>query len=321
MNTSPNSSWFYAEHNEKKGPITFGRLQQRFKEGLPQSTLVWTEGMEQWALASSVPGLTTDTMANNPYAPPSTTVVETMQATGSSLEIPAQPIKLDVGFCIGQAWKYTIANFGQIFLFGLCYFAVSIVISGVLSGIALAVDGPPQTIPIEGGQSLTLNTRGPMTTVTSLIEQIVSIFLTLGAVRYGHRLLNGEKPPISDLFSQGDKLLSGIGASILYFLMVIVGLLLLIIPGIIVALRFGLFQQAIVEKQLGAIDALKYSWNLTRENGLSLFCLYFLCFLIVIAGILAILVGLLWALPTVWLAGLIAFRYLHCGTSCVEIRP
>lgn len=320
MNTSPNCSWFYAENSDKNGPITFAVLQQRFQAGLPQSTLVWTEGMDQWVPASSVPGLTSAPVADQ-YAPPSTNVVEAPTTNGYSLEPPAQPIPLDIGFCIGQGWKHTIANFGQIFLFGLCYFAVSMVISAVLTGIGMAVDGPPQTIPIEGGQSIQVNSGGPVSSVASIIEQIVSIFLSLGAVRFGHRLLNGENPPISDLFSQGDKLLSGVGATILYFLMVIVGLILLIIPGIIVALRFGLFQQAIVEKQLGAIDSLKYSWNLTRENSLSLFGLYFVCFFIVIAGVLAVLVGLLWALPTVWLAGLIAFRFLHCGTACVEVRP
>ena len=319
MNTSPNSSWFYAENNDKKGPVTFATLQQRFREGLPETSLVWTEGMDQWSPASSVPSLLSGPDAN-PYATPSTNVVDDPTPVANSLELPPQPIPLDIGFCIGQGWKYTIANFGQIFLFGLCYLAVSMVISGVLSGIAFAVDGPPQTIRLDGGQSITTSSGGPMTAVTSLIEQIVSIFLTLGAVRFGHRLLNGENPPISDLFSQGDKLLSGIGATILYVLMVLVGLLLLIIPGIIVALRFGLFQQAIVEKNLGAVDALKYSWNLTRGNGFGLFGFYFVSFFIVIAGVLAVLIGLLWALPTVWLAGLIAFRFLHSGSAGIQVR-
>ena len=320
MNTSPNSSWFYAENNDKNGPVTFASLQQRFQADLPQNTLVWTEGMTQWVPASSVPGLTS-AQVPDPYAPPSTNAVETPASTGYSLELPVNPIPLNIGFCIGQGWKHTIANFGQIFLFGLCYFAVSMVISAVLTGIGMAVDGPPQVIPIEGGQSIQVNSGGPVSSVASIIEQIVSIFLTLGAIRFGHRLLNGENPPLSDLFSQGDKLLSGVGATILYFLMVIVGLIFLIIPGIIVALRFSLFQQAIVEKQLGAIDSLKYSWNLTRENGLSLLGLYFASFFIVIAGVLAVLVGLLWALPTVWLAGLIAFRFLHCGTACIKVHP
>ncbi|MEN8773899.1 MAG: DUF4339 domain-containing protein [Akkermansiaceae bacterium] len=316
MNTSPNSSWFYAESNEKKGPIAFSMLQQHFQEGLPENTLVWTEGMDQWIAASSVPGL-----SSNPYVAPSSEVIEAAESDGYSLEFPPQPIKLDMGFCIGQGWKYTIANFGQIFLFGLCYFFASMISSAILGVIAIAIDGPPQTIPMEGMPSIQMNQGGLGSNITSLLEQIISIFLTLGAIRYGHRLLNGEKPPVSDLFSQGDKLLSGVAATILYVLMIIIGLILLIIPGIIVALRCGLYQQAIVEKNLGPIEALQYSWNLTRINGFNLFCLYFLCFFVVIAGLLAVLIGLLWALPTVWLAGLIAFRFLHSGTACIEVRP
>jgi len=61
--------------------------------------------------------------------------------------------------------------------------------------------------------------------------------------------------------------------------------------------------------------------ELTKTNGLSLFGLYILSFLIVLAGLLAVIVGLLWAIPTTWLALLIAFRYLHNGKNAVKVLP
>ena len=48
--------------------------------------------------------------------------------------------------------------------------------------------------------------------------------------------------------------------------------------------RLGFFQQAIVEKNLGAIDSLKYSWELTKGNAMPLLGLYLLGILITIAG-------------------------------------
>jgi hypothetical protein len=320
MNTSLNSSWYYTENGERKGPVPFSNLHSLLQQGLAPSTLVWSEGMEQWIPASSIPELIS-VGPTSPYSAPGTEVLPTESHTGNELNIPQQPIPLDLGFCIGQGWKFTLANFGQIFLFGLSYFLISFAVSAVLGGISMAVDGLPQTLQGPDGQIEVTQSGGAVTTILNLVDNVVSIFLSLGAVRYGHLLLNGENPPISELFSQGSKLLSFIGATILYGIMIGVGLLLLIVPGIIVIVRFGFYQQAIVEKNLGAIDALKYSLELTKTNGLSLFGLYILSFLIVLAGLLAVIVGLLWAIPTTWLALLIAFRYLHNGKNAVKVLP
>jgi len=85
-----------------------------------------------------------------------------------------------------------------------------------------------------------------------------------------------------------------------------------------VALRFGFYLQAIVDKNLGPIEALKYSYHLTRQNTMSLFGLYLLSWLILLAGALALLIGLLWAIPTFWLASLIAYRSLHSGKNSLK---
>lgn len=310
MNTTPNSSWFYAQNGARKGPVPFSTLQDLFQQGLSPSSLVWTEGMEQWIPASSIPELINSGPVS-PYAPPVTDIVPADAQSGFDMNLPQLPVPLDIGFCFRQGWKCTLANFGQIFLFGLCYILISIVLTTVITVITTAIDDP--AITETGGGAVTL--------LLNLVERIISIFLSLGAIRYGHRLLNGDNPPISELFSQGSKLVNAILASILFYLMLFVGLVLLIVPGIIVAIRFGFFLQAVVEKGLGPFDALKYSWKLTKKNGFSLFGFYLLGFLIVLVGLFAFFVGLLWAIPTTWLASLIAFRYLHNGPNSVKILP
>ena len=47
--------------------------------------------------------------------------------------------------------------------------------------------------------------------------------------------------------------------------------------------------------------------------------LYLLGILITIAGALALLVGLVWAIPTAWLSSIIAFRYLHGGPQTIKV--
>lgn len=326
MNTSSAQTWFYAEGQERKGPVSYTTLQSLLAQGLPTSSLVWTEGMDEWLPASSFPELLSQGSStpgnSSPYAPPSVDVSLPNEGGLETGPIPAQPIPLDPTFCISQAWKYTLANFGQIFLFGLVYFLVSLAVNGVLGGIASAMEPPRvQTTQLFDGSQITTQTSsaGPITIVVNIITQIFSIFLSLGATRFGHRLLKGESPEIGELFSQGSKLLNAIASTILFGIIVLIGLILLIIPGIWIALRCGLFMQVIVDKNLGPIEALKYSYELTRENALSLLGLYILCFLIGIAGILAVFIGLLWAIPTTWLATLIAYKYLHSGRNGIKV--
>ncbi|MBC8374037.1 MAG: hypothetical protein H8E53_10615 [Planctomycetes bacterium] len=62
------------------------------------------------------------------------------------------------------------------------------------------------------------------------------------------------------------KLLTLIGAAILVMLLVMLGLLLLIIPGIIFALRYSLTSQSIVIEDLGATEGMGRSKNLAAGN-------------------------------------------------------
>ncbi|MGJ8696427.1 MAG: DUF4339 domain-containing protein [Verrucomicrobiaceae bacterium] len=319
MNTSPNSLWFYSEAGEQKGPVPFSQLQQLIAQGLPPSSLVWTEGLPEWIAATTIPQLVPSSAqpGNNPYAAPSTDV-SLPNATHLSTDggPPEHPVPLDVTFCIGQAWKHTFANFGTIILTGLVYGAVVFGV-GMVMGL-IAGGGSGFQVTEEGFRTQSNNA---LSWVGEIVNQCVSIFLSLGATHIGLRILRGEKPEIGELFSQGPKFLQGALATILYFLMVVGGLILLIVPGIYLALRFGFYREAIVEKNLDAISALKYSSQLTRDNRLSLFGLWLLGFLITIAGALALLVGLIVAIPVVWLSTLVAYRYLHAGPNGLKVLP
>ena len=46
--------WFYAQNNEQHGPLTAEALRDLLRTQLPNSTMVWSEGMESWVSASKV---------------------------------------------------------------------------------------------------------------------------------------------------------------------------------------------------------------------------------------------------------------------------
>jgi hypothetical protein len=231
-------------------------------------------------------------------------------------EPPEPPIPLDIGFCIGQGWKHTFANFGTIILVGLIYLAISF-------GVALVTNlifGGQSDVRING-QGIQTTSGGPFSLIGDLIAQCVSIFLSLGAIHIGLRILRGEHPEVGEMFSQDSKFINGALATLLYFIMVFFGLICFIIPGIFLALRFGFYKEAIVEKNLDAISALKYSYQLSRENTLSLFGLAIICFLILLVGFIALYIGLIISFPVVWMTSLVAYRYLHAGPNGLKVLP
>jgi uncharacterized membrane protein len=123
------------------------------------------------------------------------------------------------------------------------------------------------------------------------------------------------------LFSGGKWLLKGFAAYVLYMIMTTVGFILLIVPGIILLLRFGMYQSAIVDRNMGIIESLKYSWELTKGNGLNLFVIMLFTILIVLAGCIAMLVGMLFAFPMMFLMWIVAYRWMQYGGRAVMDDP
>lgn len=70
-------------------------------------------------------------------------------------------------------------------------------------------------------------------------------------------------------------------AAILFGLILLGGLILLIIPGIYWAIRFSLFPYFIVDKELGAIEALRHSYRATAHYEWSLLAIFLLLVLLV----------------------------------------
>ena len=333
--------WYYTLNGQQAGPISQDELAQMLNGSLPADTLVWKTGMGDWLpaqdveafrnieastpppnYATGIPPTATPTGEVNPYAAPNTVVDQNMALSGTEA-IPAEPIPLDIGFCISKSWKTTTGSFGTIFLTWFVYILITSIVGGVLSGLGTAIDGPSVAAPITEGmtpQDAFIHTlsqsqqTGVGSTIASILNQLFTMFLGLGLTLIGLNLLRGKDANVGQLFSQsGTKLLRLIGASFLYGLMVAVGLVFFIVPGIYLATRFMFYQTAIVDKDLGVIDSLKYSSELTRSNKWSIIGLSIINIFIVLAGAIALLVGLIWAIPVAWLTLLVAYLYLHNG--------
>ena len=101
-----------------------------------------------------------------------------------------------------------------------------------------------------------------------------------------------------------------IGASILVGVIVIIGLILLIVPGIIWALRYMFVPYLVMERKLKPFEALKESARITYGHKWQLLGMMGLIVLVNILGLLCLLVGLLVSGPVSALAVGHAYRTL-----------
>jgi hypothetical protein len=338
------SAWFYAKGGQQSGPVEFNQLVQLARSGAldPQKDLVWTDTMKDWQPAGSVEGLFNQSPATaemspaadaaNPYAAPRSGWDEPAPQMGAALEeiVPgSDPIQ--VGACIKRAFEITKRHFGTILLVGITYFVILFAASFLFTAIDSAlgfkdagVEWQSETNRVEGTDLATqfssqINKQGGP--VDAILSQLLSLFLSLGLVRIGLNLVSGKEVSVAMLFAEGRKLLPAIGASIIFGAMVFVGLILLVVPGVYLALRYGQYMNAMVARDLGVIDSLKYSSDITTNNRLNLFALALMAIVIFIAGLLALVVGLIFAYPVIWLSWMVAFRWMQYGRRVVEDHP
>lgn len=325
------NDWYYSSGGKQNGPVSFEQLVEIARSGSldPVKDLVWTSTMKDWLPAGKVPGIfgapAPAADPANPYAAPETTWTEVARtpATGEALpEIVPGSEPIDVGGCVKRGFDLTCRNFGMILLVAIVYIAVTFAVSTVLGLIDIAFGwGHQQTTFSDGSGSAGWRYQQTGSPLNMIVSQVLSIFLSLGASRIGLNLVSGKEFDIGMLFGGGKKLLPALGATILFTLMMTVGLLLLIVPGVYLAMRYGLYLTAIVDRDLGVMDSFKYSSSLTTNNRMNLFLLALLGFLIVIAGCLALCVGMFFAIPVMWLSWTVAYRWMQYGHRAALDHP
>ena len=280
--------------------------------------------MSDWLPISKIPALmstepvSADIQAEQPFAyPVNTEALEEIQP-GSEPIIPTA--------CVKRAFDLTLRNIGQLIVVTLVLFGVNIVVD-VLLNILLAAMGI-QTAPaqmedfsaVASEQTLTAG-QTAVVLVLNIGSALISLLLTLGGLRISLNVVSGKPFSVGMLFGEGDKLVRAFVAQILFALMVAFGLILLIVPGIYLALRYGQFMTAIVDKDLGIMDSFKYSSDLTEKNRLNVFVIALFSLFIVIAGCIALIVGLLFAYPMIMVMWVITYRWMQYGGRAVLDDP
>lgn len=146
--------------------------------------------------------------------------------------------------------------------------------------------------------------------LVALVGWLVGAVLEMGVIVVTLKFYDGMRAELGDLFSQIERILIYLVSSFIYAMMVLIGLVFLIVPGIYIALRFHFFGFFIVEEGCGPIEALSRSAEITKDNVGNLFLFWLIIFGINIVGLLALGIGILITSVITMLATAYVYRHL-----------
>ena len=124
--------------------------------------------------------------------------------------------------------------------------------------------------------------------------------MTIGVINASLMVTRGETPELGKAFST-DHLGPFIIGSILYGLIVLIGLILCIIPGIIAAFMLSFYGFYILDRDMSATDALTASFNMVKDNFGKVFLVILVAFVINFVGAILCGIGLLVTAPLCWI--------------------
>lgn len=143
-----------------------------------------------------------------------------------------------------------------------------------------------------------------------LLGSMLFRFLMVGMVRISLDFYDYQKSSLKNVCVSFLITLKAFVACILYNAMVSIGTLFLIVPGIILAIRYGFYQQALVDKNVGILESLKMSARLTKGAKWSIFGLNVLFTLINLCAFLTFGLMYLISFPALFLARAYVYRKL-----------
>jgi len=142
-----------------------------------------------------------------------------------------------------------------------------------------------------------------------------NVALTLGIYKVSLRVCDLKFVSVSQLFEyfkEGNLVLRVVLGHILLGAMIIIGFVLLIVPGIIIALMYSQFTFCMLENNSGVMEGMKMSKNLTSIKGVKsqLFVFFLALTCIGILGAIPCGIGLFFVFPLMWLSMAFVYRTL-----------
>ncbi len=215
------------------------------------------------------------------------------RADASSFEIAGNPQFPVIDNIIREAWHRISGTKLSIWLSIIVYFVVVFLVNFLLELLVGLLD---------------INILSPFVIALRFIVSLSIIPLYIGVIMLGIRRSVGISLSYKDIFGYYGNFTSIILASILMSLLIIVGLLLLVIPGLYLMIAYSMTLPLIADKNLGPWEAMETSRKNINRCFFTLISIYNIIPLILIVSILPLFVGLIWTVPMVLIINGIMYR-------------
>lgn len=203
---------------------------------------------------------------------------------------------LEIGAVLSEAWAKTKGSKGTIWLAFLLILLIMIPASIVPPLVAAVFDG-------SGAMSLLV------TLVVQLAINLLMLPIMAGMWMIGIKRAVGVPVGASEIFAYFGKTGALFLCMLLMYLLVLVGFLLLILPGIYLLVAFGMAMPLIVEKNMGVWEALQTSRKAMTHQWFTFFGLGLVLMVIYLLGALFTLgIGLIWIIPLLFLVAGVVYR-------------
>lgn len=202
------------------------------------------------------------------------------------------PFRISDAFRFG--WNTTLANLNTLLPLGAVGLGLSVVGSALQRGggggafLALAVQ------PLQAGLALVL-------------------------MRFALKLHDGKPVHLAEATGMLEGFWRALAVMVLLGLMVSLGLVLLVVPGVVLSLGFGFAPFLVADGERGVVQAFRTSWRLTAHAKGRLALLALTVVGLNLAGALALGIGVVFTLPMSALVAVYALRRLQGGVEVVAL--
>jgi len=122
------------------------------------------------------------------------------------------------------------------------------------------------------------------------------------------KAVRGEPIDVRDMFAVFQKnYWNAVAGNLVVGLIIGLGFVLLIVPGIILACRLAFVRYLIIDREMDFSDAISKSWEMTKGYGVQIFVMGLLAFVTAILGLIALIVGIV--VSIVWIKTAFAVMY------------
>lgn len=150
----------------------------------------------------------------------------------------------------------------------------------------------------------------PTRTILDFLSSLLYYWICFGLIVVTLKIVDGKPTTWGDLFAFDRRFILYILGNFLYGLVVTLGIIALIIPGIYLALRYGFFWYAIIDGHKGVFAAFHESARITHGVKWQLVLFGLASMGAILLGFFALGVGVLVAIPVVMLASAHLYRVL-----------